>query len=251
MNLVRKSAKCLCLLALLIPGMLGVAVYADENVVSMTSVVLESWDLDSNTSVQWQAVGSSRASVVDGVQFPRTTIISRWPNSLYGSNPANSDNLRVLGVYGKFDQNLYNNYIDIYAVSPGTSELHELPLTGRVKSIDLWVWSANHDFSLNIYVRDYTGIIHELKIGSIKHDGWKNLSVNIPASIPQTQAVLPKLQSLKFVKLQIVTNRHAVVGDFQIYFDLLKMLSDVYETIYDGSDMTEPAIIADIWGLNN
>jgi hypothetical protein len=126
-------------------------------------------------------------------------------------------------------------------------------MPGRSQILDIWVWGSNLSYQLEAYVQDYRGVTHMLPMGLINHTGWKNFKVNIPKTIPQGKRVLPHLQPLKFVKFRIWTGPTEPVNDFYIYFDQLKLLTDTFETHYDGENLADPAKIQEFWssGDNN
>ena len=95
------------------------------------------------------------------------------------------------------------------------------------------------------HVRDYRGIVHTVPLGSLHFMGWKNLSVTIPRHIPQHIRYLPMEQPLTLVRLVIWTEPVERVDDYFIYFDQLKVLTDVYRTRFDGDVLADQTF--DIW----
>jgi hypothetical protein len=226
------------------------ALYADEQLSSLQSMSVESFDSDSVT-YEWRAKASQFAHTdANGVSYPMVQRVNTWPDALYGSYPPDSSELQSLGIWGKFDHNTVYNWIDIYPVEMGGDESPvEIEFEGRVKSLDLWVWNANNDYYLDAYVRDYEGILHTINMGSIKHIGWSNVRADIPANVKQSTTTLPKLRKLKFVKFRIWTRPMSQVADFQLYFDQIKTLSDIFESTYDGHELTDTTEIQNLWGL--
>jgi hypothetical protein len=233
--------------------------FADENTVNLESVVVQNFD---NPDAQpWFAMGSKFSTA----GFPRVSYIKAWPQSLYGYSPDNKD-LKALGVAMLFDRQEYN-WVDLIpgtktgdAANP-TYTPKELPLPGRVKMIDLWVWSGNYDYYLEAYVRDFTGVVHTIQLGDLNFVGWKNLRINVPDSIPQSRKYLPKREALSLVKFRIWTrptekvviptnNPKATDIDkaVKFYFDNVKVLTDTFESLYDGDNLTQPSVIQDAWG---
>jgi hypothetical protein len=198
---------------------------------------LESFDGDSGYT--WQIQGSKFATKIEDDVYPKLTSVATWPTQIFGQNPEGQDSLKSLGIWGKFDRRGYN-WIDIY---PDT----EIPMPGRSQVIDIWVWGSNLKYQLEAYVRDYRGIVHTIPMGSIDHTGWRNLKANIPATIPQSKRVLPRLEALKFVKFRIWTGPTEPVDNFYIYFDQLKLLTDTFESKYDGEELADPAKIQEFW----
>lgn len=252
-------ALCLSLVLLCIPG-LG-RLFADENTVTLESVVIQNFD--DPAKAPWFVIGSKFSTA----GFPKVAYIKAWPQAVYGSNADNKD-LKALGVAMLFDRKGYN-WIDVV---PGqktgdgdkaTYEPTEIPLPGRVKMIDMWVWSANFNYYLEAYVRDYKGIVYAVPMGDLNFSGWKNLRINVPDNIPQSRKTLPKKESLSLVKFRIWTRPSESVANFTIdpkatdtdkavkfYFDNIKVLTDTFETLFDGDELsdTNNAAVKDAWG---
>ncbi len=255
-------ALCLSLVLLCIPG-LG-RLFADENTVTLESVVIQNFDdPDANP---WYVTGSKFST--EG--FPKLAYIKAWPQAVYGSNSDNKD-LKALGVAMLFDRKGYN-WVDIV---PGKKDGEgkdtkfspvELPLPGRVKMIDMWVWSPNFDYYMEAYVRDYKGIVHTIAMGDLSFIGWKNLRINIPDNIPQSKRTLPRKESLSLVKFRIWTKPTEATINFstdakatnddkaiRIYFDNIKVLTDTFETLFDGDSLADPnnQAVKDAWGTGS
>jgi hypothetical protein len=174
--------------------------------------------------------------------------------ALFGRNLENRD-IRSLGLWGRFDRRGYN-WIDLYPIVPGSGgdgELpvpFEIPIPGRVNSLDMWIWGSNHNFYIEAYFRDYRGVVHSVFLGDLRYQGWRNLRVRIPNNIPQTRRTLPRYVGLHFVKFRIWTTPLERVDDFYIYFNQLKILTDVFESLFDGDDLADPDRVRDIWARN-
>jgi hypothetical protein len=121
----------------------------------------------------------------------------------------------------------------------------EIVIPGYAKKIDLWVWGANYYYNLEAHLRDYRGIVHVVPLGSLHFMGWKNLSANVPTYIPQHIRYLPMEKPLTLVRLVIWTEPVERVDDYIIYFDTLKVLTDVYRTRFDGDVLADKSY--EIW----
>jgi hypothetical protein len=173
------------------------------------------------------------------------TYVNAYPQVLYGFSRDGAADIQSLGIWGKFDRRGYN-WIDVYPVDVD-DEPFEIPIPGRVSYFDSWIWGANYDFYVEIYLRDYQGVVHYVHLGSIAYEGWRNLRVRIPNNIPQTRRILPHLAGLSFVKFRIWTNPMERVDNFFVYIDHFKVLTDVFESLYDGSDLGDPAHVQELW----
>jgi len=228
---------------------------------ALTSIVLESFNGDTvhewhdgrhprKFEFSWALDASkfaTRNTDSDGneVVFPQSTYVKAWPISLFGYN---RDDLMSFGIRGRFDRQGYN-WIDVYPVTGEGDDAKpfEIPLPGRVRNFDLWVWSGNVDMYIEAMVRDYQGVVHTINFGNLAHTGWKNLWAFVPNNIRQDKRVQPSHAGLKFVKFRIWTQPTERVGDFYLYFKQLKTLTDTFESMFDGDQLADPDIIPELW----
>ena len=111
----------------------------------------------------------------------------------------------------------------------------------------MWVWGANLQYYIEIYVRDWQGVVHSLYLGDISHQGWKNLRTRVPTSIQQSRRVLPRLAGLSFIKFRIWTTPVERVDNFYIYFNHFKVLTDTFESLFDGDELADPERVQELW----
>ena len=241
-------------------------VFGDGNVVDYRAIILEAFNGDRNHEwsfggrsfsydFDWTLDASRFATSTNNDTYPKQAYVEAWPTQVYGINRNSELDLRSFGIWGKFDRRGYN-WVDIYPVRPDSSgvgenpEPFEIPIPGRIRSLDLWVWGSNLNYTLEAYFRDYNGVIHAVDLGSIAHRGWKNLSAQIPTSIRQEKRILPNLANLSFVKFRIWTGPMERVDNFYVYFNQFKILTDTFEMYYDGDELTDPAVIQELWASN-
>lgn len=245
---------CACIAVLSVHG----------HTVSLESRILETFNGDDDAPYIWRTQASRFASVMrdaDGnpVQdsdgnarrFPRTAFVEAWPIQVFGTNRDNSQTIRSLGLHGRFDRRGYN-WIDLYPVLADDPDGRpfEIPIPGIVQNLDVWVWGSNLRFYIEVYLRDYRGVVHTLMLGDINYNGWRNLSVNVPTNIPQTRRTLPSFTGLSFVKFRIWTRPVERVDDFFIYFKQLKILTNTFEALFDGNDLADPRNVERLWAGN-
>jgi hypothetical protein len=257
------SLKVFCLV--LFVSLLAMPVFSDSETIAYESIILDNFDgspyaIDGEEyNYTWKANGSKFSTKTDSQTFPIISPVATAPQALLRQKP----DIKSLGVQGAFDRHGYN-WIDIYPTySEGEGQPVEIPLNGRTRSIDLWVWGSNLNYSLNAYIRDNQGIIHEIPLGSLKYAGWKNLRANVPTGIPMVSNVLPRSTSVStFVKFRLWTNpqertyvdiKRVVNGKitqivpFYLYISQLKVLADIYETTYDGDELAYPKNTEALW----
>jgi hypothetical protein len=222
--------------------------YGDEVTSQLESVVLESFNGDSG--VEWKLDASKFATKDDNDHYPKMAFVETWPVALFGYNRDGSKEVKSLGIHGRFDRRGYN-WIDVYPSKGGNGddkdEPIELTLKGRIHHIDMWVWGSNLDYYIEAYFRDYSGVVHNISLGNIGYTGWKNIRANIPTNIPQQKRVLPRYAGLKFVKFRIWTQPTEKIGDFYVYFNQFKVLTDTFESPYDGNQLADPDFVQEMW----
>lgn len=247
---MKRGGKLLVLI-LLLSYLLAVSIVADELTVNLESRIIETFD-DKEGS-PWGVRGSKFISD----DYPQFEWVETYPNALFRLPPEDMV-LKSLGIKGQFDRKGYN-YIEIFPVEelvdpddPDAEVLpREIPIPGRVKSIDLWVWGSNYDYYLEITLRDHTGRVHLLNMGSLHFLGWKNLTVQIPSAIPQSVSYAPFLKQLNLVKLTLWTRPNEKVDGFYVYFDQIKVFTDLFESPYDGDILNNPAVIEELWQVED
>ena len=220
--------------------------FGDEKTINLETRILESFDGDSN--YDWKLTASKFATSNDNETFPKLAYADAWPLAIFGSN-REGKTLKSLGIWGRFDRRGYN-WIDVFPIEKGAGDdavPSEIPMPGRVRDIDVWVWSGNFNYYMEAYVRDYLGVVHIIYLGNLGFEGWKNLLVPIPNNIPQSKRTLPRLESLRFVKFRIWTTPTERVDNFFVYLDQFKILTDTFESLFDGDELTFPDRVDEIW----
>ena len=116
-----------------------------------------------------------------------------------------------------------------------------IQLPGRAKGISLWVHGRGNPYNLEVWVKDYRGDTHILKLGSINFVGWRPLKAYIPVNVPQEFKSFPQTRVTKIVRLVLraQTNAHAeeLTENTYFFFDQIKVLTDTYEVNFDGSEL--------------
>ncbi len=233
----------LCILLAII-FVIPAAVFADEATENLVSVVVESFDPEDRTS-DWLVTGSK--FVTEG--YPKQVYAKAWPEALWGQQSQQND-YQVLGINAKFDRQGYNNIqiIPVTDAAADNPEHNPIPLRGRVKSFDCWVWGSQYNFDIEVHLMDYNGIDWVLPLGNLKYSGWKNLATNIPTYIPQAVKFVPFFKQMTLQKLVIWTQPQEPVNEFYIYLDQLKIVTDVFESRFDGDTLTWPDKMDEMWG---
>ena len=226
--------------------------YGQDGTISYESRILESFNGDSEYT--WKAAASRFRTQTDELSYPMLTYVDAWPMAAFGNNRGSNaqEGLKSLGIRGGFDRRGYN-WLDIYPTLSDDDEEnpHEIRIPGTVRSIDMWVWGSNLRYYIEVYLRDYQGVVHAIRLGDISYPGWRNLRVNVPNHIPQTKRILPSYTGLDFIKFRIWTQPAERVDNFYIYFKQFRVLTDTFESLYDGNDLADPQFIEHLWSNGN
>ena len=199
------------------------------------SIIIE--DFETNDKV-WKVSGTRFKTD----PFPQLKpFIEGKPVALEGAGFPEEENKYIFGLRSVFSRKGYNK-VWLYPDD-------EIVIPGRVQKLDVWVWGGNYYYNLEAHVRDHRGIVHRLQLGSLHFMGWRNLSAPIPSSIPQNIRYLPMEKPLTFVRFEIWTDPTEKVDDFIVYFDHLKVLTDVYMERFDGDMLADRS--RDIWSTDS
>lgn len=215
------------------------------------SIVIE--DFDNPEESRW-TVEPGRF-IADG--FPRVAYVRTFPQALYRREPEDRE-LRAFGVQAAFDRQGYNylEFVPVRENDEGEMVPRGIPIPGRVRFLDMWVWGSNFDYYMDIHLRDYRGMVHVIKLGDIFYRGWRNLRVQIPTWIPQDAPYIAELRAgefasdlrgLELVKIVLWTRPRERVNGFFVYLDEIKVETDLYRAPFDGEDLREPGYVQDLW----
>ncbi len=139
-----------------------------------------------------------------------------------------------------YKTSLYPNLQVLFPANlPNPGNERFIPIPGRCKSIDIWVAGRNYRYTLEIWLKDYDGFVYALDMGKIDFAGWRNLSKKIPNYIPQDEKYIPKEKPLKIIKLVLRADPDERADKLYVYFDHLKVITDVAIQRYDGFDMKD------------
>ena len=180
--------------------------------------------------------------------YPKSAFISARLEALNRRQPEGRD-LKAFGIHGKFDRKGYN-FIEIIPARKGDDGKlapRTVPLPGRVKNMDIWVWGSNFSYYLEAHIMDHKGITHVLNFGDVKFTGWRNLQVNIPGYISQAVTYTPAHKRLELVKFVLWTRPTERVDNFYFYLDEFKVFTDMFESLFDGEDLADPRTVEKLW----
>lgn len=133
-------------------------------------------------------------------------------------------------IYRVLDELDHNN-------KPKVQETPGIKLPGKVKALSVWVLGRGNDYTLEAWVQDWRGTTHVLKMGSVNFVGWRPLSAKVPIGVPQDIDTYPQTKNLVLTKLVLRSKPTANTEKVVIFFDSVKVLTDVYDVHFDGADV--------------
>ena len=122
-----------------------------------------------------------------------------------------------------------------------------IPIPGTVDTIGVWVWGSRRDYYLDVQLRDFRGVVHTLRMGDVSFRGWQNLQIQVPTSVPQESNYVLQEEGLEIVKLVLWTRPQERVDEFYIYFDEIKVVTDMFRRRFDGEELADPERIEELW----
>ncbi|HUX51799.1 MAG TPA: flagellar filament outer layer protein FlaA [Spirochaetia bacterium] len=218
------------------------SIYADEVTQNIQSIILDNFFEPQQH--EWIVTGSN--FVTQG--YPQSAMVKTWPDALYRQPPQGTD-IRSLGIHAKFDRMGYN-YIEITpATKDANGQLVPTPIDipGRMKSLDVWMWGSYRNYYVEAQLQDYRGIVHVLRLGSLDYRGWEDLTVGVPSSIPQSVTYIPSTKGLKLLKFVIWSTPNTPVDDFYTYINQIKVITDTFESPWDGETLANPSYVDKLW----
>jgi hypothetical protein len=192
----------------------------------------------------WGAQMSADEGVIKGRLFDGSPRVAA-EGSTDGKKPIveekdkNIPDTKVYGVKVDFFRRGYNSFT-VTATKP-------LPVEGIAKTVSVWVVGRNYNHVLKLILEDYWGKQFELYVGKLNHSGWKLMTVAIPPQNPDGKSgIIQKdyhystRMGLKIVGFKVECDPEDAYGSYYIYFDDLRVVSDLYEmSARDADDMND------------
>jgi len=124
------------------------------------------------------------------------------------------------------------NWVEFYPPNP-------ILLPGKARQLQIWVCGMMYRYTLEIYVEDYRGFQYCIDMGSLYFGGWQSMTRDIPSYIPQSEENYPKDRPLKITKIVVRSDPYERIDRFFVYFDQIKVVTDVYTQLFDGWELIQ------------
>lgn len=152
-------------------------------------------------------------------------------NESYGI-PSTYSKDKVLGVKVEFIARGYN----WFAIQPAKP----IVIEGICQHISFWVAGRNYSHWLKVVLQDFYGRERHVYVDRLRFIGWKEMKVSIPETIVQRDFHFVDKIGIKFNGFVVECDPMETYGDYYIYFDELRALTDVFnEKTRDSNDMRD------------
>ena len=234
-----------CIAALAIAALGGSGLFALETAIGedvdsmeLRSIIVEGWE-----SAGWEV------KMNPGIGKIETTLVEGVPASLaFDQNNKKSFGIRYQFIYpGNNTVTLtppedkqvtrYLDQIDEQSGLKKTYKVRGIELPGQVKAISVWVLGRGNEYDLECWIEDWKTDTHIYRFGSLDFIGWRPMTVIIPESVPQDVDSYPQTKTLIFKKFVIRSTPRTSGEKVVLFFDSLKVLTDVYDVFFDGAEV--------------
>ena len=183
----------------------------------------------------WVCSMSSDEGVIQGRLFDGAP---KQKKAIPDEENLNLPDSKVYGTKVSFYRRGYNSF-EVRAVKP-------IPVEGITKTVSVWVVGRSYPHVLKLILEDYMGQRFELYVGKLNHAGWKLMTVAVPPQNAAGTGIVQKdyhygtSMGLKIVGFRIECNPWEAYGNYYIYFDDLRAVTDLYEVdLRDDDDMKD------------
>ena len=183
----------------------------------------------------WVCSMSSDEGVIQGRLFDGSP---KQKKAIPEEENLNLPDSKVYGTKVSFYRRGYNSF-EVRSVKP-------IPVEGITKTVSVWAVGRSYPHVLKLILEDYMGQQFELYVGKLNHAGWKLMTVAAPPQNAAGTGIVQKdyhygtSMGLKIVGFRIECNPWEAYGNYYIYFDDLRAVTDLYEVdLRDDDDMKD------------
>ncbi len=220
---------------------LETAIGDDVDAMELRSIIVEGWENEPwiATTDPSAPVGKIESKIIPGVP----------ENLKFDENNKNSYGIRFSFVYPSPTNKVVITPPDSKYATRTTGVLDEetqepieyripgVKLPGKVRAVSVWVLGRGNEYNLEGWIEDWRGDTHIYQFGSVDFIGWRPLTITIPNNVPQDVSSFPQTKTLVFKKFVLRATSKTSAEKVVLFFDSLKVLTDMYDVYFDGADM--------------
>lgn len=169
---------------------------------------------------------------------------------LFDGNPANKEAIPEEEGMEIPDDKVFGVKVSYYRRGHNSFEVRPvkaIPIEGIAKTVSVWVVGRSYPHELYLLIEDFFGHQFELYMGKLNHSGWKRMSVAIPPQKPDGKSGIIQRDyhygqnmGLKIRGFRINCDPEEAYGNYYIYFDDMRSVTDLYEMHFrDKDDMSD------------
>lgn len=219
---------------------LETAIGEDVDSMELRSIIVEGWEQN-----EWEVaispnVGKIDKKLVKGV--PASLAFDTGNEQSFGIRyqfiyPGNNVVTLVPPDTDKYKVTRYLDQIDEQTGLKKSYKVRGIELPGQVKAVSVWVLGRGNEYNLECWIEDWKTDTHIYKFGSLDFIGWRPLTVVIPENVPQDVDSYPQTKTLIFKRFVIRSTPKTSSEKVVLFFDSLKVLTDVYDVFFDGAEV--------------
>jgi hypothetical protein len=178
---------------------------------------------------KFEQEGLWRAYISSDSGYATSRLFAGGPNAKQPIPDEEGLNISDTNVFGARIDFLRRGHSSIYV-----NAQRPIPVEGISKLVTVWVAGRNFNHSIYLVLQDSQNRYFELYIDKLNFQGWKKLSVTIPAQngdhngIIQNDYHYTASMGIKIIGFRIDVDPLEAYGTYFVYFDDLRVTTDLF-----------------------